>query len=708
MTEKVFKIPFKIHPRVFSALGAGLVTNDVVALIELVKNSYDAYCRNVTIVFDFDDQKKPFIEITDDGQGMSRDIIEDVWCMVATPFKEFNRYSKLGKGKRRVAGEKGLGRLSIAKLGDRLEMLTQASDCPCFEVSVNWNALSNNSNIQESYVSCREIIGQSPFKRSGTILRIFDLKEEWHDGKIDELKDNLGRLISPFHEINDFQIYVSKGRKHEADLVEIVSEKFLNSPKYLIKGNVDSDGSIDAVYKFNSIESDEKRKLKVRDTWAQVVSDSNIKGRLNPDEYHCGSFDFEIRGWDIGSQDTSEVSDKFNISKSIVRKAISAHKGISVYRDGILVLPKSENSKDWLGLDLQRVSKVGERMSTSQLVGYVAISNQNNPGLLDTSDRERLIHNIQSSEFHVILNYIVGLLEINRTMDRKKRKAERSINKLFASLSADEQLDEAIAMSEEGYGPSDTVPILKSIKANLTATKKEIEDRFIYYSHMATIGTIAHMIVHEIRNRTTSFGSFLDKVKERYSPFNNSDMDNSYKRADNSITALERFADNFLPLASRSNRKRIRNSILEERILECIGLYSKDISQNHIDVKSPNSKTSVAVDPGELDIILINLLTNAIYWVIQSEKDARKIEIKVVSISNKKRIQIWFDDSGPGIDKKDAEDIFIPGVTKRPHGIGMGLTVASELVSSYGGIMKVTSPGKLGGAVFTFDLPVAK
>lgn len=62
MTEKVFKIPFKIHPRVFSALGAGLVTNDVVALIELVKNSYDAYCRNVTIVFDFDDQKNHLLK----------------------------------------------------------------------------------------------------------------------------------------------------------------------------------------------------------------------------------------------------------------------------------------------------------------------------------------------------------------------------------------------------------------------------------------------------------------------------------------------------------------------------------------------------------------------------------------------------------------------------------------------------------------------
>lgn len=708
MTEKVFKIPFKIHPRVFSALGAGLVTNDVVAVIELVKNSYDAYCRNVTIKFDVDDRNGPFIEIEDDGQGMSRDIIEDVWCMVATPFKEVNKYSKLGKGRRRVAGEKGLGRLSIAKLGDQLEMLTQASNSPCFEVSVNWGALSNNSNIQESYVSCREVIGQSPFNKSGTILRIFNLKEQWDDGKIDELKDNLGRLVSPFHAINDFQIFVSRGSEQDADLVEIESEKFLNYPKYLIKGNVDSKGNIEATYKFNSMKSDEKRRINIKNTWDQVILDSRIKEKLNPKIYHCGSFKFEIRGWDIAASDTSEVSDKFNISKSMVRKAIGAHKGISVYRDGILVLPKSENTKDWLGLDLQRVSKVGERMSTNQLVGYVSISNQNNPGLLDTSDRERLILNIESVEFQEILNYIVGLLEIHRKEDKEKKGKVRNIKKLFEAFSADDQIDEVITMSKEGYGAEDTVPLLESIKENLNTTKKEIEDRFIYYSHMATIGTIAHMIVHEIRNRTTSIGSFLDKVLARFSPFKDAAMDSSYKRADESITSLERIADNFLPLASRSNRKKIRNSILEERILECISLLSKDINQNHINVKTPNSKTLVAVDPGELDTIIINLLTNAIYWVSESQKENRKIEIKTVSNINEKRIQIWFDDSGPGIDKDDADSIFIPGVTKRPHGIGMGLTVASELVSSYGGIMRATSPGKLGGAVFTFDLPVAK
>ena len=101
------RIPFKLHPRVFAALGADLVTNDVVALTELVKNAYDALAENVRIRLDKDADKGNFIEIADDGCGMSRDMIENVWCVVATPYKRDNPTAVSGKKRRRVSGRKG-------------------------------------------------------------------------------------------------------------------------------------------------------------------------------------------------------------------------------------------------------------------------------------------------------------------------------------------------------------------------------------------------------------------------------------------------------------------------------------------------------------------------------------------------------------------------------------------------------------------------
>ncbi len=80
-------IPFRMHPRVFAALGADLITNDVVAIIELVKNSYDAFAQNVWIRFGKDKDGINYLEIVDDGSGMSADIIKNVWSVVATPYK---------------------------------------------------------------------------------------------------------------------------------------------------------------------------------------------------------------------------------------------------------------------------------------------------------------------------------------------------------------------------------------------------------------------------------------------------------------------------------------------------------------------------------------------------------------------------------------------------------------------------------------------
>ena len=188
-------IPFRMHPRVFAALGANLVTDDVVAVIELVKNSFDAFAQNVWVRFSEDPSEGPLLEITDDGLGMTRETIEEVWCTVATPYKDSNPVIKKGDKVRRVVGEKGLGRLSAARLGSRLNMLTQAVESPCWEVSVDWSAISQGDDLSQSVARFREYTEKSPFEESGTRLVISGLSEQWDDGRIEDLEENLARLI---------------------------------------------------------------------------------------------------------------------------------------------------------------------------------------------------------------------------------------------------------------------------------------------------------------------------------------------------------------------------------------------------------------------------------------------------------------------------------------------------------------------------------
>jgi signal transduction histidine kinase len=701
-----------MHPRVFAALGADLVTNDVVAVIELVKNSYDAFASNVWIRF-HSNAEGNFLEIEDDGQGMTRKVIEQAWCVVATPFRQDHPYSQSGGKQRRVAGEKGLGRLSAARLGDRIHMVTQAPNSPCWEIEVNWKDLSKGDSLQSCFVQCRKYPLDSPFSESGTRLRIYELREVWNEERIADLEDNLARLISPFMDVGNFSIFLGPPGYKEAEMVKITSPEFLSTPKYSVEGQVDGKGNIDGAYRFNPIREGKSREEPLKHTWEQIY-DVIIKERsershrfpFKQARAHCGAFTFELRAWDIAAADTQEIAERFDFQKSKIRKAIKAHMGISVYRDGILVLPKSESARDWLNLDLRRISKVGKRLSTNQLVGYVAISAKRNPVIEDTSDRERLASNLAVAEFEEILKTIVELLENERDVDRSKPQKEKPLEDLFAQLTADDLLSGVSDLAEEGADADEAVPLVQAYNARLELARKSIQERFVYYSRLATVGTIAQMLVHEIRNRTTAFGSFLSFVKNRFGPFKDTQLENEYNHAREAVNALEHLAETFLPLASRSFRRRKRDSVLEDRIRACLDLQKGELERKGIEYQVPKGETRVAVDPGELDAILLNLITNAFYWLGQVENGERRIKFQITPSNDGARVHVRVHDNGPGVSEQDREKVFWPGFTKKPGGIGMGLTVASELVAEYGGKMHIAASGSLGGASFGFDLPM--
>ena len=712
MTTQI--IPFQFHPRAFIALGADLVTNDVVALSELVKNSYDAFADNVWVSFGHDDDEGAYIEIKDDGSGMSHSIIRDVWGVIATPYKHDNPTALQGEKKRRVSGEKGLGRLSAARLGSRLLMLTKAKDEPCWLVEVDWATITGAMSMENCSLALSEYDQDSPFDKTGTMIRIYGLHADWDDEMIADLKENLSRLVSPFSEASDISIFIDDGDNDEFAQIKIAAPEFLSHPKYCLKGGFDPSGAIVCEYKYSSLSrrAPRERKRKLALNWEQIyrspaLQDSERKC-FQSNGPRCGPFDFELRVWDIGADDIDEIRNNFEVQKNSIRRAIRAHKGVSVYRDKILVLPKSDNGRDWLGLDLRRVSKVGTRISTSQIVGHVLITAEHNPKVTDTSDRERLVSTAEGREFEILLRFAVGLLENERDVDRSKPDREKPLNNLFQSLSAEQLMEEVSIIAEEGGSASKALPLIKTFNQTLIQAKDSIQERFVYYSRLATIGTIAHVLVHEIRNRTTIIGAFFDKVKPKVPTVLMSEAA-EFASADKAVDTLERVADVFAPLANRSFKKNKRNANLHQQIQECIDMQRREIEKMGIAISiSPATEIRVLIDPGELDAILLNLISNSIYWLSQVGMDTRKVDIQAKIIENGKRIEISVHDTGPGIDDEDVDKIMWPGVTRKPGGIGMGLTVVAEIVSEHGGRLGITHPGILGGASFVFDLPIDK
>lgn len=698
------RIPFRMHPRVFAALGADLVTNDVVAVIELVKNSYDAMATRVDVIFGGNSQSARFMEISDNGLGMSREVLETAWSVVATPYRTTHSTETRGKQTRRASGEKGLGRLSAARLGKRLEMYTKASSNPCWLVEVNWSDLANQDALDACEATCKSIQARDcTIKASGTRLRILELESEWSEEQIEDLRENLSRLIAPFGSIKDFEIHLEVGGSGDLE-TKVSAPEFLAKPPYAIRGHVDAKGNVRGKYEYQPVVAAKSRHEKVVLSWEDVREASEGELRKSPS---CGPFEFEIRAWDIGSNDTEDLAQRFQIAKASVRKSIRAHKGISVYRDGILVLPKSEDARDWLGLDLRRISRIGTRLSTSQIVGYVAISADSNPALEDSSNRESLTQNAAVNDFQGILKAIVANLEVQRDRDRIRPSDELKLSSLIDGINANDLVEEVAALAEEGMASKEIVSRVSALNGRLHLVQDAIKFRFIYYSRLATVGSIAQLLVHEIRNRTTSIGRFLRTCRRPIDSQKDSAFSAQLDLAESSVAALERLADTFAPLASRSFRRGKRTSQVNASVERCIALLEKELVKANVVMKSKVSEDlTAAVDPGELDTVLLNLLSNAIYWLGKSA-EGRRLEILGKLGSAGKRIEIRVDDSGPGVEATDAESIFLPGITKRPRGIGMGLTIAAEIVSEHNGHLALVQPGRLGGASFTFDVPSA-
>ncbi len=696
-----------MHPRIFAALGSDLVTNDIVAMIELVKNSYDAFATRVDVRFGTNEQGA-YIEIEDDGLGMSNAIIDDVWCVVATPYRQMKPYQAKGNKSRRASGEKGLGRLSAARLGTHLEMVTKPSQLAGWQVDVDWTGIEGAGQMNACYATRKKLI-TNPFNSTGTRIRISQLRSEWTEEKVADLRDNLSRLLSPFESVEEFTIWLTPPGE-TALAVEVESPEFLSHPPYLITGKLSKEGTLTFKYTYTPITG--KRRLSGTSINWETISGSLPSTRGTESESpRCGPFRFEIRAWDIGPDDVEDIAEHFNLQKGLIRRSIRAFKGISLYRDSILVLPKSDTARDWLGLDLRRVSKVGTRLSTSQIIGYVAVTASNNKKIDDTSDRERLVQNEEVREFQDIIKYVVAAFETERDQDRREAKHEEPpLRDIFKSLSSSSLIESIDQLVRDKADASEALPLVTDFSRELDRAREQIEQRFIYYSRLATVGTIAQMLVHEVGNKTLVIGRLLTSVKELIarSDQKHDELQREVVLAEQALDALGGLAERFSPLANRSFNSRKRDCIAEDIIDDCLHARADVISRLKIEVAwKSNAETRVGIDPGELFAVVFNLIDNALYWLNRRDEGQRRLRVTAKTVSNAKRLEIQVHDSGPGVKPGDEQRIFWPGVTRRPNGIGMGLTIASELVAEHGGKMRLIQPGDLGGATFAFDLPIA-
>ncbi|MPM36535.1 Adaptive-response sensory-kinase SasA [bioreactor metagenome] len=702
------EITMQFHPRAFAAFGSDLVTNDAVAVTELVKNCYDAYAYNATVVFGSSNDNEAYIEIIDDGLGMTQKVVEESWAVIATPYKKKNPTVVRDRKVRRVSGNKGLGRFSAARLGRYLEIITKSDTDICFSARIDWDAFTNSRSITDCKIMLSALNSSCFKENTGTIIRITGLYEKWTEEKIDELQNSLSRLISPFESISDFDILLVTPKHDEP--IKIQPQKFIKNPTYCIKGIVDNGGDIHWEYSYSprGVLADE-RTDSIPWNEAQKGFDAlHLIDESVSSLYHCGPFSFEIRAWDLDVDSIGDVSDTFDIGRREIRGNIAQYKGLSIYRDKVLVLPKSDASKDWLGIDLRRVSSIGKRISTSQIVGMVNITSENNPGIKDTTDREKLVDTVEYKQFAKVLETIVYTLENLRDVDRKEEKPKNrpTLSDLIAPLSAVSLESRVENMVRAGEPSEQILEAVRDYSADTEKNLHELHERLTYYAQTASLGSVAVVILHEILTGMTVIKRFLNRLIKQNTPMDEKTKE-YFDDSENWHERLVQVANSFAPLYRKnlSAEKHITNIRTESLNSIRLILGKKEAKDINIHCEI-DEKYYTSMHSGELQTVIVNLLDNACYWT-QKSKDLKKITI-TAQMENPALLKIYVNDTGIGINNSDAKKIFQPGVTAKPYGIGMGLVIVTELLHNYNCKIATIVPGELGGATFCFEVPLVK
>ncbi len=667
--------------RIIKIIGQELISNDNIAIIELVKNSYDAGAKSVKVIFSGDiAEGKGEIAVDDDGSGMTLDTVKKGWLEPATIIKK----NKKSKDKtRKMLGEKGIGRFAAAKLSKKLEMLTKVAKGNEILAKFDWEDFNDDDRYLDEIACSWEVREPEKITDHGTILTLSGLDSKWDKEKLRELKVHLSRLVSPFKLVKGFEIYLILPDPFK-ELEGIINPpETLGKPDYMIKGSVNPSGTVMFEYFCKKENREESKDVKIEFKPPHVPK--------------TGSFEFEFRVWDREKENLFRLATELKSILKDIERDLDEAAGISIYRDGFRVLPYGEPKDDWLRLDSRRVNNPTLRVSNNQIIGYVAISSESNPLLVDQSNREGIVESFAFKDLKESIIFILKELEERRyTVRHDQPKKSETTSGIFSKISVKPIIDMVEQKLPNDLEAKQTVA---QTDARIKEGIREVQEVLSRYRRLATLGQLFDVVLHDgngILLRLDNEVRLLEKDLKK-------EPENIKKIEPHIINIrLERqtLSELFKRLEPFGGRKRGRPKyiILEEAINNVFKLFESKINELKINVILPDSRTEVRFDEGELEQIFVNLLDNSLYWLDSLNQNEKKILVEVSK--NDTELAVLFSDNGPGVSAANVDRIFEPYFSTKPNGIGLGLKIVGELVTEYDGSLDLISNGPLNGATF--------
>jgi signal transduction histidine kinase len=675
---------FSINPRIIAHFGEDLIKNESIALLELVKNSYDACASKCTIDFRTDNTDKlESLIISDDGYGMNEMIIKTVWLVIGTDFK----YKKLEPNccGRFPLGEKGIGRLGVHKLGRKITLISKTNkkdeegkDSKEVILKINWETLIQAKTMDDFIVEVTENDVPKYFtdNATGTIIQIEELKTTWDRRQIREVYRNLTSLNSPFSKANDsFNVVINSNSDIFSGLptFDDIKDSGLYFGHCVLKGNIIDEFK----YEFRpwaSLDKIEgrvitKNDLITEDTYLKGSRDFiDEKGKKRKNDYdidlvesQIGKIEFDIVIYETDSQ----IFNWTNVEKTTIRNYLKENGGIRVYRDNVRVYDYGEKASDWLGIDLRRVQRVGGNVSNNILLGSIKLERSGSFGLKEKTNREGFIENESYRVFVDAVDYALSLIVKERNTDKSRLTTLYKKHKVVEPVLSD--LSEVIELVENKVSIENGRKEILNYLFRINDQYKEVKEVLI---KSANAGLNLSVVIHEIEKQIAALVGFAERGEKEH--------------IIQISLNLEKIVRGYSSMIRKSAIGETRLTIIAKTALDN---YEFRFSDHTISIFGNWKECGLKAYLAEAEAIsvLTNLLDNSIFWLSYARKENRKISIFITDqIENFNSIII--SDNGPGFNIP-ADVAVQPFMTGKPHNIGMGLGlhVANEMMKAMKG-----------------------
>ncbi len=739
---------YKIRPagRHLITIGRDLIKDKYAAIVELVKNSYDAdseFCKVALIPYVKEEihegikiEKKGIkVEVRDQGHGMDWNTVVNKWMVPSTDDKLIRKISPSG---RLMQGRKGVGRYAASMLGDDLLLETIDKSGKLTTLYLVWNDFENAEYLEDVNILIEE--KEANMAAGTSIIIIGDERHlnDWDNKQIQNLRFELKKLIPP--PILDFDKLLENESKFKITLElgnfafdgqlpiqgtnsieEIEPYPLFELYDYRISGIISETGV--ASLKFHNNRSGESFEV-LRDFRIYLNQD---KKRRNEQAY-CGIVKIDFRVFDrdpssidgLISRGLKDPSSGQYVGRREARLILDSFNGIGVFRNGFRIRPLGDPGYDWLELDKERVQNPSLKIGSDQIIGFIHIDSEESSGLEEKSARDGLKENAQYFGLQEICKQILLQLEQRRFIYRKNiglgrsgRKVDEKINSLFDFSDLKQKINHELENTSISNDKKDLINKIIADKELINnKVAEELKQIVTQYQGQATVGKIVNVILHEGRKPLGYFINIVPIIETWKTELKNEFDQEILDKIVDRLTVLNEQSDIFVrlfkkldPLSAKKrdvkkdfNVKEVINVVQDVFLGELNRLQIKYI----IDCDEDQTCFGWKED---LYIALTNLVDNSIYWLQTVVTKPREIFIKVYEEGD--IFFIEYKDSGPGIEKEliESEVIFEPEFSKKTGGgTGLGLAIAGEALLRIDGELKAIYSTE--GAFFKISIKI--